>query len=66
MRLPTRHIKTMEEEENTAYVVIEDKLQWNDEMSRRQEKVSRKNDEYRNDHQNNSSRSEPEMIGALY
>ena len=65
-RLPTRHINTMEEEENTAYGVRGDELQWNDERSRRQEKVSRRYDEYRDDHPNDSAPSEAEMIGAIY
>jgi len=56
----------MVEEENTAYGVKEDELQWNDERSRRQEKVSRKYDEYRDDYPNDSAPSEAEMIGALY
>jgi len=65
-RLPARHINTMEEEENTAYGVRGDELQWNDERSRRQEKVSRRYDEYRDDHPNDSAPSEAEMIGAIY
>ena len=39
----------MEEEENTACGVRRDGLQWNDKRSRRQEKVSMKYDEYRDE-----------------
>ena len=65
-KLPIRHINTMGEEENTAYGVRGHELQLNDERSRREKKVSRKYDSYRDDHLNDSAPSEAEMIGALY